>query len=242
MAIVTWEVKASEEIERRVCLAEEQDKVEGTATRTAATGQKKKKLFIIALAGLPGAGKSTSAANLAKLLGEERTFILPLDGYHVKLNLLNEDEKYRRGAPDTFDAASLIVAIKAIRETAASNQTSHSTVKIPGFDHSIGDPLLNQHTFSSELHDIVIIEGLYCLLRSHGFNKLRSLVNYTIGIESNLEQCIATLKVRNKCIPGYTAEEIDVRCEVVDRKNAELVKGTISTADLVVQGYDPTMH
>jgi hypothetical protein len=34
----------------------------------------------------------------------------------------------------------------------------------------------------------------------------------------------------------YTADEIDVRCDAVDRKNAELVNQTGSSADLVVQG------
>ena len=39
---------------------------------------------------------------------------------------------------------------------------------------------------------------------------------------TDVDQCIERLKERNKCIPGYTPEEIEARCDDVDRKNAEL--------------------
>jgi pantothenate kinase-related protein Tda10 len=149
MVRITWELKASQEIERRRLL--QQEVVDKEANQKG-----RKKAFIIALTGLPGSGKSTSAASLANIIGEH-AFILPLDGYHRKLAELNDDERYRRGAADTFDSAALIAAIKAIRDTTT---TATTIVNIPGFDHSIGDPIQNQHTFSSSIHTLVIIEGL----------------------------------------------------------------------------------
>jgi hypothetical protein len=43
------------------------------------------------------------------------------------------------------------------------------------------------------------------------------------------------LKARNRCIPGYTPEEIDVRVDAVDRANALVVERSRARADLVVR-------
>jgi uridine kinase len=55
-----------------------------------------------------------------------------------------------------------------------------------------------------------------------------------IFINSDVDACVERLKVRNLCIPGYTPEEIIVRCEVVDRKNAVTVMKSRFRADAVV--------
>ena len=57
-----------------------------------------------------------------------------------------------------------------------------------------------------------------------------------IFIESDLDACVARLKERNKCIPGYTEEEIAKRCEVVDRANGKIIISTKGNADKVVNG------
>ena len=52
-----------------------------------------------------------------------------------------------------------------------------------------------------------------------------------------MEECVKRLKVRNRCIPGYTPEEIDIRCEKVDRANAEMVQKTKNSAEYCVEGF-----
>lgn len=46
---------------------------------------------------------------------------------------------------------------------------------------------------------------------------------------------IARRKERNKAIPGYTPDEIEVRCERVDRSNATIVQKSSSRADMSVR-------
>lgn len=50
-----------------------------------------------------------------------------------------------------------------------------------------------------------------------------------------MDNCIERVKVRNRCIPGYTPEEIDERTEKVDRVNAMTVMRGKGAADVVVR-------
>ena len=128
-----------------------------------------------------------------------------------------DDLIYRRGAPDTFDAASVERDLQRI----VYGDESH--VSIPGFDHARGDPEPNRHTFDRSQHSIVIAEGIYLMHHGDGWENVKNYFDYIIYIEVDVDTCVARLKERNKCIPGYTPEEIELRCEVVDRKNAETV-------------------
>ena len=56
-----------------------------------------------------------------------------------------------------------------------------------------------------------------------------------IFIHSDVDNCVERLKVRNLCIPGYTPEEIQIRCEEVDRVNAMTVLRSKARADIIVE-------
>ena len=81
---------------------------------------------------------------------------------------------------------------------------------------------------------MVICEGLYLLHADDGWEDVASLFDLKIFLVSNVDVCIERVKVRNKCIPGYTAEEIEIRCEKVDRVNAMTVMKSKDRADIVV--------
>src|SRR5438128_1390604 len=78
---------------------------------------------IIALAGLPGAGKSTLAARLAQqvnaLAGSRSMMALGMDGFHLTKAQLRqrpdaEQAFARRGAPWTFDVNALAEHLRAL--------------------------------------------------------------------------------------------------------------------------------
>mmetsp|Transcript_20953 Transcript_20953/g.49541 ORF Transcript_20953/g.49541 Transcript_20953/m.49541 type:complete len:432 (+) Transcript_20953:384-1679(+) len=180
--------------------------------------------LMVGVVGIPGSGKSTSCEIMQKLLGDQ-AIVMPMDGYHYSLKQLETfpnpvDAIYRRGAPDTFNPAALHTDLTRI----VHNPHNEAHVSIPGFDHAKGDPTPEQHTFDRQKHKIVICEGIYLMHDSDGWEEIKDLMDHSIYIVADIDQCISRLKERNKCIPGYTPEEIDIRCDAVDRVNAQMAE------------------
>jgi pantothenate kinase len=204
--------------------------------------------LMCAVVGIPGSGKTTSAAVLADMLAKSfattsstkgggastecQTLMMPFDGYHIpmaQLVAMGTDAVYRRGAPDTFDAQRLAETLREIRFGTAP------TLRIPGFDHARGDPEDDAHAFDRQQHKIVIVEGLYLLHDQDGWQDIKQYFDVSIYVDANIDVCMDRLKARNKCIPGYTPEEIEVRVDAVDRVNAMTVQHSKAHADIVVQ-------
>jgi len=198
-----------------------------------------KRPYVVGIIGIPGSGKSTSSSILSEILRTKENIsniILPMDGYHYPISKLQQfpnakDAIYRRGAPDTFDSESLYNDLHTI-----VNSVDKKVVHIPGFDHAKGDPEPNKYTFNREEHDIVICEGLYLLLNHKNWcEKVQHMFDMSIFIDADIDKCMSRLKERNKCIPGYTPEEIEIRVDNVDRKNAILVQTCKEGANVLVQ-------
>jgi hypothetical protein len=66
------------------------------------------------------------------------------------------------------------------------------------------------------------------------------MFDLTIFMNSNVNDCIERLKIRNQCIPGYTPQEICERCERVDRANAMIVSKSKSRAHFIVESITET--
>ena len=167
------------------------------------------------------------------MLSDVGCLVVPFDGYHYPLETLHgrkgsDDLVYRRGAPDTFDAARLRADLSRIK------QGHEQVVGIPGFDHEVGDPMENEHQFRRDEHKVVLCEGLYLLNDDEDWRDTKDLLDYSIFVTADVDVCVERLKERNKAIPGYTPEEIEERVEQVDRVNAHIVEASQKYADLVV--------
>jgi len=129
---------------------------------------------------------------------------------------------------ETFDPAALRRDLSRIRDGA------EELIRLPAFDHSRADPEPDTHAFDRHRHKIVICEGLWLLHDKDGWEDIAGVFDYRIYMDADIDVCVERVKIRNQCIPGYTAEEIAIRCELVDRVNAELVRKSQVNADLVV--------
>jgi pantothenate kinase len=85
--------------------------------------------FLTALAGPPGAGKSTLAAAVVEALGPGAR-VVPMDGFHYDDRVLDaRGLRARKGAPETFDVAGFLALLSRLR--------LEDEVAIPVFDRSM---------------------------------------------------------------------------------------------------------
>ncbi|SPJ83928.1 related to panthothenate kinase/uridine kinase-related protein [Fusarium torulosum] len=141
--------------------------------------------ILIAMAGVPGSGKTTISDALMQELnkhGIHDVAVLPMDGFHYSRATLSSFSDpvhafQRRGAPFTFNATGLlelVVLLSKIPVTACDEP--QVVTKVPGFDHALKDPVPDAITITSRTR-VVIIEGNYTLLNEEPWSNIAGLVH-----------------------------------------------------------------
>ena len=116
---------------------------------------------ILGIVGPPGCGKSTLAAALLELLGDDAVAV-PMDGYHLaNVELARLGRAGRKGAEDTFDSAGYVSLLRRLKD-----QQGNEIVYAPEFRREIEEPIANAIPVFPETQ-LVITEGNY-LLFDHG--------------------------------------------------------------------------
>jgi fructokinase len=120
----------------------------------------------IAIAGPPGAGKSTFAAALVDRLGPAAALV-PMDGFHLDNAILTARGLLsRKGAPETFDALGFVRMVERLGTDAE--------VVIPGFDRARDIAIAGAAVVSPDCR-IAVVEGNYLLLRTDPWRQLAPL-------------------------------------------------------------------
>jgi len=120
--------------------------------------------FLTALAGPPGAGKSTLAAALVTALGEGARAV-PMDGFHYDDGLLiRRGLRDRKGAPETFDAAGFLHLLQRLRV--------EDEVAIPLFDRDLEISRAGADVVGPE-DRLLVVEGNWLLLDEAPWNAAR---------------------------------------------------------------------
>jgi pantothenate kinase len=131
---------------------------------------------IVAIAGPPGAGKSTIAAALRDVLPAGAAEVVPMDGFHFDDIVLNQRGlRPRKGAPETFDFAGFEALLKRIR-------SGEPEIAIPVFDRSIE---LSRAAAAIVPKDVkfILVEGNYLLLDEEPWSRLQPLFDFTIFLD-----------------------------------------------------------
>lgn len=144
--------------------------------------------FIVAVAGPPGAGKSTLAESLRRALEKigQTARIVPMDGFHFDNEILRKRGILdRKGSPASFDATGFANLIKRLADASED-------VAIPTFDRQ-RDIAIAGAEIVSKNESLLIVEGNYLFLNSEPWNRLHAYWNETVFINPAVETLEARL-------------------------------------------------
>ncbi|KAI0475408.1 phosphoribulokinase/uridine kinase [Xylariaceae sp. FL0804] len=201
------------------------------------------KRILIALAGVPGSGKSTVSAGLLQALrkdGADDIVIVPMDGFHHPKRVLatfgDPVMAFRkRGAPFTFDATGLLDLVMRLKTTPRTTIDEPEVfITAPSFDHAVQDPVLNDIHISSRTQ-VVIIEGNYTLLDEDPWNKIAQLVDERWFVDVPADVACERLAKRHLQAGIETSKEAAVlRAEDNDLPNGEYIRAKLIEPDIIL--------
>ena len=147
--------------------------------------------LIVGIAGAPGAGKSTIAAELVAAL--PGAALLPMDGFHLpQARLVELGRRDRMGAPDTFDVDGYVATLEALRHVGNSGVT----VRAPGFNREIEEAVPGAIAITPEF-PIIVTEGNYLLLGDGGWQRVAPLLDATFFVTLDRDIRIERLIARH---------------------------------------------
>ena len=200
---------------------------------------------VVGLVGLPGAGKSTVAAQWTQAVNQrlQRPDAAPpmqclgMDGFHLSRAQLQAmpnaaQALARRGAEWTFDPSDLRQHLKALRACDAQGQPVPCTW--PGFDHGVGDPVADAIDVAPS-SQLILVEGLYLLLPDAEWS-LQALFDEVWFLDVSAEQAQNQLVQRHMRAWGWDETSARARAQASDALNAERVWATRDFADAWVAG------
>lgn len=188
--------------------------------------------LIAALAGPPGAGKSTLAQMVADRLNAGRPdfcAVLPMDGFHYDDTVLEaRGWRPRKGAPHTFDVGGLAATLRRLRE----NAEEHVAVAV--FDRRLEIARAGARLIPRETR-IVLAEGNYLLLDLAPWRGLRPLFDLSAAIRVRRETLEGRLRARWLGL-GLSEAEAAAKIAGNDLPNADLALARSAPPDLWVDG------
>ena len=187
------------------------------------------KRYMVAVAGPPGAGKSTLADNLAGALQAkgESAEVLPMDGFHMDNAILIErGQLARKGIPETFDVRAFLDIVKAVRP-------GDQEVLVPVFDRSRELAIASARVVSPD-HRFIIVEGNYLLFSQGKWAELEGMFDYSIMLAPPIEVLEERLWARWK---GYDLDDKAAQAKVYenDLPNGRLILGNRRPANLTIE-------
>ena len=186
--------------------------------------------MIVAIAGAPGAGKSTLAEALCAALNRRRAgvaAVMPMDGYHLDNAILDaRGLRARKGSPPTFDVDGLTRDLARVR-------AADRPVIVPVFDRDLDLARAGAREIAPEV-PVIVIEGNYLLLDQAPWRGLGPLFDLTVYVavpEAELERRLVARWLHH----GHDPAAARARALGNDIPNARLVAAGSRAADITLR-------
>lgn len=183
--------------------------------------------YAFAIAGAPGAGKSTMAEALLAAIEAEApgaAALIPMDGFHLDNAVLDaRGLRARKGAPETFDVEGLAVMIARVR-------AGDRPIAVPVFDRALDLARAGARVIAPDA-PVILLEGNYLLLRDPPWDALAAQFDETLHIDVAEAELARRLVARWRRY-GLDPEAARVRAEDNDLPNARLVVARSKPADI----------
>ncbi|MCZ7912859.1 nucleoside triphosphate hydrolase [Agrobacterium leguminum] len=191
-----------------------------------------KSRFIVAIAGPPGAGKSTLADALcdALLARGETAAVLPMDGFHMDNGILEERGLLpRKGAPETFDVRGFLDIVSAVRK-------GGQEVLVPVFDRSREIAIASARAIAPETR-FILAEGNYLLLDEAPWTTLSTSFDLTIFVGPSV--VVLEERLRKRWL-GYGLDEAEIHTKLFenDLPNGKRVIENARPADIRIDIWE----
>ena len=184
----------------------------------------------IGLAGGPGVGKSTLAAELVSLLNATHpgsAQLVPMDGFHIRhAQLQAMGEVDAKGAPHTFEGAAFVTFLHHLKHATEA-------VGVPGYSREIEDVVDDAFTVPPDVR-VLVVEGNYLLLEQGPFAGVKPLLDYAVFIDVPRDLVAARLLKRHAEAGLFTEERNRAHIARTDLPNYDLVSRSRDRADLVI--------
>ncbi|MUZ74572.1 nucleoside/nucleotide kinase family protein [Agrobacterium vitis] len=184
--------------------------------------------FMIAIAGPPGAGKSTlsDALREALIARGETAEILPMDGFHMDNGILEQRGLLKRkGAPETFDVRGFLDIVTAVK-------AGDEEVLVPVFDRDRELAIASARPIAPETR-FILVEGNYLLLDRAPWTRLQSCFDLTVFVGPPLE--VLEQRLRDRWVHyGLDEAAIAWKLNGNDLPNGRLVIEASRPADISV--------
>jgi pantothenate kinase len=183
---------------------------------------------IVALAGPPGSGKSTTAETIVAALNAgapDSAAVVPMDGFHYDdMVLVPRGLRPRKGAPETFDCAGFGHLIGRLAANAEDE------IAVPVFDRSIEIARAGARIIPQSVKYIVA-EGNYLLLDRQPWSALRPLFDITVFLQVSRDELRRRLLLRWQ---DLSPEQLTAKMDGNDMPNVETVLNDSAEADFVL--------
>lgn len=196
---------------------------------------------MVALAGVPGSGKSTFVATLAALWQAidpgPRLCVIGMDGWHLtnaELDARRTDApdgspiplRRRKGSPSSFDVERLASDLATLKQAGRD-------VGIPVYDRRLHDPVPDGLIVPANA-DIVLVEGNYLLLREGPWTRVAELFDVTFWLDIDPAACHEGIIARHVA-GGMERPDAEAKYAENDRPNSEVALAGREHAQWIIE-------